>query len=134
MADGAPLGSLAATPELDRWLALRDGRVIVRTGKAELGQGIRTAVVAVAADELGVDPALIDVEGPATGSSPNEMITAGSGSVEQGVMAVRQACAHARRALVARAADHVGVPADQLTSGDGWVRAPDGRAVSYWEL
>ena len=108
MAD-LPLGSLAGTPELDRWLALRDGRVVVRTGKAELGQGIRTAIVAVAADELGVDPSLIDVEGPATGTSPNEFITAGSGSIEQSAMAVRQACAHARRALLARAADHFGV-------------------------
>jgi xanthine dehydrogenase iron-sulfur cluster and FAD-binding subunit A len=37
-----------------------------RSGKAELGQGIRTALVAVAADELGVDPALVDIEGPAS--------------------------------------------------------------------
>ena len=133
MSDPA-LGSLAGTPELDRWLGLRDGRVVVRTGKAELGQGIRTAIVAVAADELGVDPSLIDVEGPATGTSPNELITAGSGSIEQSAMAVRQACAHARRALLARAADRLGVQAGELSSGDGRVRSPDGRALSYWEL
>jgi CO/xanthine dehydrogenase Mo-binding subunit len=135
MADArAALGSLAGSPELDQWLALRDGRVVVRTGKAELGQGIYTAVAAVAADELGVDPALIDVEGPATGSSPNEFLTAGSGSIEQSATAVRQACAHARRALLARAVDHFGVPADELVSSDGLVRTSDGREVSYWEL
>jgi CO/xanthine dehydrogenase Mo-binding subunit len=134
MADPAQLGSLAGNPELDRWLALRDGRVIVRTGKAELGQGIRTAVVAVAADELGVNPTLIDVEGPATGSSPNEILTAGSASIEQSAMAVRQACAHARLALIARAAEELGVHADELTADDGWVRTGDGRQLSYWEL
>jgi nicotinate dehydrogenase subunit B len=134
MPDRAQLGSLGGNPELDTWLALRDGRVIVRTGKAELGQGILTAVAAVAADELGVDPALIDVEGPATGSSPNEFITAGSGSIEQSAMAVRQACAHARLALTARAAEKLGVHADELSSADGWVRAPDGRQLSYWDL
>src|SRR5947209_5655366 len=134
MADRAQLGSLAGNPELDRWLALRNGRVIVRTGKAELGQGILTAVVAVAADELGVDPALIDVEGPATGSSPNEVLTAGSGSIEQSAMAVRQACAHARLALVARAAEALGVHADELSSDGGRIRATDGREVSYWDL
>jgi CO/xanthine dehydrogenase Mo-binding subunit len=134
MSDRRLLGSLAANPELDRWLALRDGRVVVRTGKAELGQGIRTAIVAVTADELGVDPSLVDVEGPATGSSPNELITAGSGSIEQSAMAVRQACAHARRALVARAADHLGVPVAELTSSNGLVRSPDGREVPYWVL
>ena len=134
MTDAARLGSLAANPELDRWLVLRDGRVIVRTGKAELGQGILTAVAAVAADELGVDPSLIDVEGPATGSSPNELITAGSGSIEQSAMAVRQACAHARLALIARAAEELGLHADELSTDDGWVRARDGRQVSYWDL
>src|SRR5437762_13740476 len=122
MADSAQLGSLASNPELDTWLALRGGRVIVRTGKAELGQGILTAVAAVAADELGVDPTLIDVEGPATGTSPNEILTAGSGSIEQSAMAIRQACAHARLALVARAAEALGVHADELTSEDGWMR------------
>jgi CO/xanthine dehydrogenase Mo-binding subunit len=49
-------------------------------------------------------------------------------------MAVRQACAHARRALLARAADRLGVAAGELSSGEGRVRSPDGRALSYWEL
>jgi len=128
------LGSLAGNPRLDAWLELRDGRVIVRTGKAELGQGIRTAVTAVVADELGIDPSLIDVEGPATGSSPNELITAGSGSIEQSAMALRQAGAHARRALLSRGADYFGVRAEELSSGDGAVQTTDGRQVSYWEL
>ena len=52
-----PLGGLAANPRLDRWISFRsDGTVTVRTGKAELGQGLRTAMTAIAADELGVDP------------------------------------------------------------------------------
>ena len=134
MVDRALLGSLAANPDLDQWLTLRDGRVVVRSGKAELGQGIRTALVAVAADELGVDPALVDIEGPATGSSPNELITAGSGSIEQSATAVRQACAHARRALLARAAEELGVRVDELSCERGSVRAADGRHRSYWDL
>ena len=134
MVDRARLGSLAGNPDLDQWLTLRDGRVVVRSGKAELGQGIRTALVAVAADELGVDPALVDIEGPATGSSPNELITAGSGSIEQSATAVRQACAHARRALLARAAEELGVRVDELSCERGSVRAADGRHRSYWDL
>ena len=134
VSDRRLLGSLAGNPELDRWIALRGGRGVVRTGKAELGQGIRIAIAAAAADELGVDAGLIDIEGPATGSSPNELITAGSGSIEQSAMAVRQACAHARRALLARAADRLGVPTSELSSGDGRVRSPGGYSVSYWEL
>ena len=41
----------------------------VRTGN-ELGQGILTAVAAVAADELGVDPDRIDVLSGVTGTTP----------------------------------------------------------------
>ena len=44
MADARRLGSLAQVPELDRWVAFTTpGRVEVRTGKVELGQGILTA-------------------------------------------------------------------------------------------
>ncbi len=135
MSDRLRLGSLALEPDLDRWVALEpDGTVVVRTGKAELGQGIRTALTAVAADELGVDPARIRVEGPATGTAPNELITAGSGSIEQSVMALRQACAHARHILLARAAERLGAPVQELSVDDGTVRAPDGASASYAEL
>jgi CO/xanthine dehydrogenase Mo-binding subunit/aerobic-type carbon monoxide dehydrogenase small subunit (CoxS/CutS family) len=129
------LGSLAQVPELDRWVRIAPpDRVEVRTGKVELGQGILTAVAAVAADELGVDPARIDVVSGITGTTPNEWITAGSGSVEQTVTAVRQACAHARRALVERAATRLGVAVGDLVVDDGRVSAPGGAEASYWEL
>lgn len=129
------LGSLAQVPELDRWVRLtaRD-RVEVRTGKVELGQGILTAVAAVAADELGVEPDRIDVVSGITGTTPNEWVTAGSGSVEQSVTAVRQACAHARLALVERAAARLGAAAADLVVEGGRVVSADGRGVSYWEL
>ncbi len=129
------LGSLAGVPELDRWVRIvAPDRVAVHTGKVELGQGILTAVAAVAADELGVDPARIDVVSGVTGTTPNEWVTAGSGSTEQSVMAVRQACAHAWRLLVERVADRLSVTAAALTVDDGWVRAADGRAASYWDV
>ena len=111
-----------------------DGHVVVRTGKAELGQGIYTALLAVAADELGVAPADIRVLGPSTGCSPDEGLTAGSTSIESSGAALRQACAHARRLLVAAAARRLGVPAQDLCVVDGRVRCPDGRQVSYAEL
>lgn len=135
MADARRLGSLGQVPDLDRWVALTvPGRVEVRTGKVELGQGLLTALTAIAADELGVDPGRIDVVSGITGTAPNEWVTAGSASVEQSGMAVRQACAHARRLLVARAAAELGVDAADLVVDDGDVRAPDGRHVDYWAL
>ena len=135
MADRRLLGSLAGTPDLDRWVAVQaDGTIVVRSGKVELGQGIRTALTAIAADELGVHPDRITVTGAATGEAPNEGVTAGSGSIEQSGLAVRQACAHARAQLLQRAAQRLGAPAEQLTVEDGVVAAVDGRQVTYAEL
>ena len=48
-------GSLQKTPLLDAWIRIdAEGRITVFTGKAELGQGIRTALIQVAAEELEV--------------------------------------------------------------------------------
>ena len=129
------LGSLAGVPDLDRWVRIvAPDRVEVHTGKVELGQGILTALLAVAADELGMDPARIDLASGITGTTPNEWVTAGSGSIEQSAMAVRQACAHARRILVDRAASSLGVDAADLVVDDGQIVAPDGRRVTYAEV
>jgi CO/xanthine dehydrogenase Mo-binding subunit len=136
VADRRLLGSLAGTPELDRWVSIgADGRVIVRSGKVELGQGIRTALTAIAADELGVHPDRITVTGAATGEAPNEGVTAGSGSIEQSGLAVRQACAHVRRQLLLRAARRFGVAVEELTVEDGVVTAGRlGESGTYAEL
>ena len=48
-------GSLGKNPLLDAWIRVdADGKVTAFTGKAELGQGIRTALIQVVAEELEV--------------------------------------------------------------------------------
>ena len=129
------LGSLVAHPEIARWVELTaDGRVRVRTGKVELGQGIRTALTLMAAEELGVDPSSVDVVPATTDSGPDEGFTAGSRSVEQSGVAVRQACAHVRQLLAERAASRLGIPVERVVADDGLVRGPDGHAFTYAEL
>lgn len=138
MNDASPLhalGSLTEHPDLDSWIAFEhDGRVTVRTGKVELGQGIRTAFTIIAADELVVDPDRIDLASPTTGATPDEGYTAGSRSLERSGTAIRQACAHARRILLERAANKLGVPVEDLRVADGCVTTPHGPQMSYWEL
>lgn len=129
------LGALTKHPQLDAWLAFEPGRrVLIRSGKVELGQGIRTALTLVAAEELCLDPADIDVARPTTGLTPEEGNTAGSHSVQHSCVAVRQACAHAYRILIERAADVLDAPAASLSASGGTITAPGGRAVSYWDL
>ena len=76
-------GALQRNAALDLWIRIEPQNTItIRTGKVEIGQGILTALALIAAEELDVDPARIDMATAVTGQSPNEFITAGSMSVE----------------------------------------------------
>jgi nicotinate dehydrogenase subunit B len=128
--------SLKRNPDLDRWVQIepRDA-IVIRTGKVEIGQGILTALTAIAAEELDVLPARVRVETAVTGRSPNELITAGSMSVEDSGGALRQACAHARRIMLERAAVDLGVEVAALRVVDGEIGVPGAnRTVSYWDV
>jgi CO/xanthine dehydrogenase Mo-binding subunit len=88
----------------------RDGTVSIASGKVELGQGILTALAQIAAEELGVPLDKIRMLPASTDHSPDEGVTSGSLSIQDGGKALRKACAELR-ALLER-------------SG----------AASYWEL
>ena len=49
-------GSLRTSPMLDAWIRIDRQGITVFTGKVELGQGIKTALLQVAAEELHVEP------------------------------------------------------------------------------
>jgi CO/xanthine dehydrogenase Mo-binding subunit len=128
--------SLVRNPELDTWLRIEvDGTVAVFTGKVELGQGIRTALARIAADELDVALGRVRVHTADTAEGPNELLTVGSNSLEESGHALRLAAAQARAQLLALAAAALGAPADALEVDDGTVRAPGlSRTTTYFEL
>src|SRR5688572_9027511 len=69
-----------------------DGTVSVTTGKVELGQGILTALAQIAAEELGVPLERIRMLPASTAYSPDEGVTSGSLSVQDGGKSLRLAC------------------------------------------
>ena len=77
----------------------RDGTVTIATGKVDLGQGISTALSQIAADELGVPLEKIRILPSSTTYSPDEGVTSGSLSIQDGGKGLRKACA-ALRALL----------------------------------
>ena len=96
---------------LDSWIRIdADGTITVFTGKAELGQGIKTALIQVAAEELVVDPRAIKLVTADTARTPNEGYTAGSNSMKDSGTAILHAAAQARELLVAEAARRLGYP------------------------
>ncbi|HZJ62590.1 MAG TPA: molybdopterin cofactor-binding domain-containing protein [Kofleriaceae bacterium] len=128
--------SLERNPDLDTWLRIdAAGTVTVFTGKVELGQGIKTALARIVADELDVALARMRVHTADTAEGPNEMLTVGSNSLEESGSALRIAAAEARAQLLALAAAELGAPAAALEIDDGTVRAPGvARTTSYFEL
>ncbi|WP_429502908.1 molybdopterin cofactor-binding domain-containing protein [Paraburkholderia youngii] len=127
-------GSLKTTPLLDAWIKVApDGHVSVFTGKAELGTGIRTALLQVAAEELDLAPDAIELITADTTRTPNEGYTAGSHTMADSGTAILNAAAQVRALLVASAASQLGLDAATLTTRDGAVIAADGRRVSYGE-
>ncbi|MFL5297587.1 MAG: molybdopterin cofactor-binding domain-containing protein [Phenylobacterium sp.] len=135
VAPGLP-GSLKTTPMLDAWIRVgADGQVTVFTGKAELGQGIKTALTQIAAEELDLPPTAISLVTADTARTPNEGVTAGSHSLQDSGTAILNAAANVRMLLTAAAAERWRLsPGNLATSGDGKLRSPDGRTLGYGEL
>lgn len=128
-------GSLAKAPMLDSWIRIgADNAITVFTGKAELGQGVKTALIQIAAEELVVEPRRIRLVTADTGQTPNEGYTAGSQSMSDSGTALLNAAAQVRGLLVGLAAQRLGQPAERLAVQDGAVRTQDGRGVTYGEL
>ena len=127
-------GSLRTTPMLDAWIRVDpQGGVTVCTGKAELGTGVRTAFIQIAADELRIPPARIVLVTADTGATPNEGYTAGSHSMADSGTAIQNAAAQVRALLVEAAAARLGVDASTLTVRDGTLTATDGRSMTFGE-
>jgi CO/xanthine dehydrogenase Mo-binding subunit len=127
--------SLAANPILSSWIRISpEGQVTVSPGKVEIGQGIVTALAQIAADELDVDLARVQMVRATTAGSPNEGVTSGSLSVQQSGRAIRQACAEIRQIFLTAAADRLGVGTGVLDVSDGAISGPGNISTSYWEL
>ncbi len=103
-----------------------DNIVTVVVDKAEMGQGIETALAMLAAEELHVT--LSSVKTEFAGADPaykNKMFgsqsTGGSTSIRGDFFPMRKAGAAARLMLVAAAAEKLGVPAEELSTEAGHV-------------
>ncbi|MGE0624034.1 MAG: molybdopterin cofactor-binding domain-containing protein [Pseudomonadales bacterium] len=129
-------GAIQRTPELGRWLFFNEnGTVTVRTGKVEIGQGIRTALAMIAAEELYISLHRVVVQTADTELTPNEFVTAGSMSVEDSGSAIRVAAATAREYLLALAGQVLGVDPATLLVEDGTVSSTEtNEQTDYWSL
>ncbi len=130
------LADTANNPRLSQWVRMApDGTVEVYAGKVELGQGVATALLQVAADELDIAPTRLRLSLGDTARCPDQGLTAGSLSIELGAMALRQVCAEVRHRFAQAAAQRLGVGVEAVRVADGRFSADGSLATfSYGEL
>src|SRR6267378_4010130 len=130
-----PPGSLKGAPFLDSWIRIDvDGGITAVTGKAELGQGFKTAFQQIAAEELDVPFASLKVVTADTRLTANEGYTSGSNSMKDSGTAIQNAAAQVCELLVAEAARRLDLPAENFRTENGAVISTDGRRLRYGEL
>ncbi len=128
--------SLTENPRCSDWIDLsRTGTVILKSGKVEIGQGIATALVQIAADELDVAPESVELISGHTALGPLEAGTSSSLSIETGGRAVRLAASAVRALFLAEAAKLLQAPPESLSVEGGRIFV-NGREtdLSYWSL
>lgn len=114
---------------------LPDNRVVIGAKNAEIGQGQKTMLPMLIAEELDVDWSQVTIEQTHADQAVfGGQSAGGSRTTPREWMPMRRAGAGARAMLVTAAARRWGVAADTLTTASGKVRDPLGRELTYAAL
>jgi nicotinate dehydrogenase subunit B len=122
--------------EIAAWLHIgEDGGIAVYTGKAEVGQNIRTSLTQVVAEELHVDPGAIRLVMADTQLTPFDMGTFGSRTTPDMSRRLRRTAAAAREMLIDLAAESWKIDRALLSVAHGSiVHSKTGESLAYGAL
>jgi isoquinoline 1-oxidoreductase len=122
--------------EVGAWLRIaEDGTVTAYTGKAEVGQNIRTSLTQAVAEELRAPVSAIKVVMADTDLTPFDAGTFGSLTTPDMFPQLRKAAAAAREIMLDLAAEQLKVERGSLLAANGKVTHPaTDRSLSYGEL
>lgn len=112
-----------------------DGQVTIVCHRSEMGQGIRSSLPALIADELGADPARVTIVQADGDKKYGDQNTDGSNSIRGIYEDMRRAGATPRMMLIAAAARRWKVPVASCDTRDSLVEhAASGRTLGFGEL
>jgi isoquinoline 1-oxidoreductase subunit beta len=112
-----------------------DGAVTVYSARPEVGQGIKTSLPMVVAEELGADWKSVTVVTAPLDAAFGPQFAGGSLSTPMSYDAMRRIGAAARTMLVQAAAQTWGVPESECEAQEGAVRhVPSGRTLRFGDL
>jgi nicotinate dehydrogenase subunit B len=122
-ASGAAFSAFEPDPnQIDSWIAIHaDNTATIFIGHHELGQGISTTLLQIAAEELDLDMPQVKSIPLETGKTPNQGGTYASSGIARGGPRIRLAAAEGRQALLKLASARLGVPVEKLTVTSGVV-------------
>jgi CO/xanthine dehydrogenase Mo-binding subunit len=124
---GAPLASTSTVH------VLSDGSVVLLCGTVELGQGAKTVMSQIVAEELSVPLERVTIRPIDTAFTPFDRSTGSSRSTTVMGKAVELAARDARRQVLELAVEHFEGPEETITLKDGEAIA-GGKKVGYGEL
>ncbi len=135
---GIPKAGLTATAAAELHPLIRvgsDGVITLYAQNPEMGQGVKTALPMIIAEELDVDWETIRVEQADWDARLDNQFSGGSLSIRLNYAAMRRAGATARAMLVAAASRKLATPEENLATKNGHVVDPaTGRRLSYASL
>ncbi|UJR85332.1 xanthine dehydrogenase molybdopterin binding subunit [Sandaracinus amylolyticus] len=111
----------------------KDGSVQINHGGTEMGQGLHTKMLQVAADALGLPLACVRIMPTRTDKVPNTSATAASSGSDLNGAAVKNACDALRARVCEVAASMLGCASDAVTIEGGVVRG-NGRELPWAEV
>src|ERR1700758_4687486 len=112
-----------------------DNKVTIVVARSEMGQGVRTALPMILAEELEADWKQIEIEQAGASTLYGDQTTGGSASIRTTWDPMRKAGASAREMLISAAALTWGVPRSACTAENGHIKhAASNRSLSYGEL
>lgn len=128
--------------EVNLWVVIKpDDTVVIRIVRSEMGQGTRTGLAQLVAEELDCDWNKVTYEAPSAGQNLarkrawGAMATGGSRGIRDSHDYVRRGGAAARMMLLQAAADQFKVPVAELTVSKGVItHAPTNRTVNYGKV
>lgn len=122
--------------EIGAWIRIgQDGKVTGYTGKAEVGQQIRTSLAQGIADELRIAPENVTIIMGDTAQTPYDRGTFGSRTTPSMAPQIRRAAAAARESLIDFAAEAWKIPREKIEVRDGKVtEVGASRTATFAEL
>ena len=110
-----------------------DGSVGISTGAVEMGQGVNTKMLQIAAHIFSIDPKRVKLESTNTMRVANTSPSAASSTADLNGKALQKACNVLLERLTTCAAEHLGVSSNDITLKDGMVYRNKSKTDLVWE-